>query len=335
MKRLTKFILIILLVVIFLVFYTLKIANHFPSKIDLKHKQDYFGITFSKKFCLELGLKWQEVYSASLKELKVKEIRIPIYWDDLEKEEGVYDFTDFDYMVSEGQKYGVRFVISMGRRVPRWPECHSPAWLNTKSEISQRVATLKMIEAVIKHYQENKNIVYWQIENEPFLGTFGVCPPFDESFLKQEVELARKLDNRKIIITGSGELGTWKKEGEIGDFFGSTMYRVVYNSWFGFVRYPMPPELFYGLKAKIANIPKERLMIMELQAEPWVPEGNMVYLSQKDIDKSMSVDQFRANLQYAINLDFNKAYLWGVEWWYWQKKYGNPEYWWIAESIFN
>jgi hypothetical protein len=49
----------------------------------------------------------------------------------------------------------------------------------------------------------------------------------------------------------------------------------------------------------------------------------------------MSVEQFKANLQLAINLDFNRTYVWGAEWWYWQKKYGNPEYWRIAEGLFD
>jgi len=46
------------------------------------------------------------------------------------------------------------------------------------------------------------------------------------------------------------------------------------------------------------------------------------------------IEQFKANLQYAINLNFRRAYIWGVEWWYFQKKYGNPEYWRIAEGLF-
>lgn len=64
-------------------------------------------------------------------------------------------------------------------------------------------------------------------------------------------------------------------------------------------------------------------------------KGKMNYLTQKEIDRSMSVDQFKANLQYAINVNFKQTYVWGVEWWYWQKLYGNPEYWNIAKTLFN
>lgn len=317
-----------------LLFYCLKIASHYPIEEDLEYRPGFFGVTYSTKFSDELGLNQKETYLAVLDDLKVKNIRIPVYWDEIEKNEGVYDFSNYDYLLNEGEKRNVKFIMSLGRRVPRWPECHSPAWLNRKSDMEARVLTLNMLKAAVNHYKNRPNIEYWQIENEPFLGTFGVCPAFDQNFLEQEVELVRSLDSRKIIITASGELGTWRKEAKIGDIFGSTLYRVVYNSWFGFIRYPLPTA-YYKLKAKWAGLPAEKLMVLELQAEPWVPEGRMIYLTEKEINKSMSIDQFKANLQYAINLNFNRTYIWGVEWWYFQKKYGNPAYWQIAERLFN
>ncbi len=324
---------IIIVLLIALLIYILKVANHYPRKIDLNSKPNHFGVTFSTKYCGELDLDYKETYEAVLKELNVKNIRIPIYWDEIEKEEGVFDFSVYDYLIDEGEKYDVNFILSIGRRVPRWPECHSPHWLNKKENFEISPLTLKMIENVVKRYKDRDSVEFWQVENEPFLGSFGVCPPLDKELLLDEFELVRSLDDREIIITSSGELKFWGEEAKIGDIFGSTLYRVVYNSWFGFLRYPLPPS-FYKIKAWLAGLSEERLMVLELQAEPWVPQGRMVYLSQKDIDKSMSVDQFKANFQYAINLDFLRTYAWGVEWWYWQKKYGNPEYWWIAASLF-
>lgn len=322
----------VVLLLIFL-FWIFKMANYYPVKLDLKHQPGFFGVTFSTKFCDELDLDWRETYQAILDQLRVRYVRIPIYWDEIEKEEGVFDFSKYDYLLSEGEKRGVKFIISLGRRVPRWPECHSPAWVNKKTDIQVRVATLREIKTIVERYRDRPSVEYWQVENEPFLGTFGVCPPLDEGFLKQEFELVRSLDKRQIIITGSGELGLWRREAKIGDIFGSTLYRVVYNSWFGYIKYPFPLS-YYNLKARLAGLSRERLMVLELQAEPWVPKGKMIYLSESEINKSMSVEQFKANLQYAINLNYNRTYLWGVEWWYWQKKYGNPEYWDVATSLF-
>lgn len=318
---------------IILIFYIFKVADYYPSKIDLKTDPNFFGVTFSTKYCDELGLRWQETYQAMLDELQVKLVRIPVYWDEIEKEEGVFDFTTYDYLISAGAAQDAKFILSIGRRVPRWPECHSPAWLNRQTTDEAQKSTLKMLRTVVEHYRDNPNIEYWQVENEPLLGSFGVCPPPDHDFLQKEFDLVRSLDSRPIIITGSGELSLWRKEAKIGDIFGSTLYRVVYNSWFGFTKYPFPYS-YYRLKAKWAGLTPDRLMVMELQTEPWVPEGKMIYLTPQEIDKTMSIEQFKANLQYAINLNFSRTYAWGVEWWYWQKKYGNPEYWNIAATLF-
>lgn len=326
-------ILLLVIVILLMAVYFLKYANYYPWKQDLKHRPDFFGITFSTKFSEELDLDWKEVYLALLDELQVKHVRIPVYWDELESAEGVYDFSHYDYLVGEGAKRGVKFIISIGRRVPRWPECHSPAWLNTKSEMASRVATMKELRAVVNHYRDYDSVEYWQVENEPFLGTFGVCPLFDAGFLQQELDLVNSLDQRPIIITGSGEMSSWRAESKLGDIFGSTLYRVVYNSWLGFIRYPFPVS-FYQLKAKLAGLSADRLMVLELQAEPWVPQGKMIYLTPAAIDKTMSIAQFKANLQYSIDLNFRRTYIWGAEWWYFQKKYGNPEYWRIAEGLF-
>lgn len=313
---------------------SVKIFNNYPYEITLKHKAGEFGVTFSKKFCEELGLNWKEVYLATLDDLKVKYIRLPAYWDEIEKKEGEYSFEDLDYMVNEASARGAKLIITVGRRQPRWPECHSPAWNNKKTSAESEAHIMKLVEEIVVRYKDNPSIIYWQVENEAFLGTFGVCPPLNKSFLESEVALVRSLDTRKIIITGSGELSSWRNEGKLGDIFGTTMYRVVYNDFFGFIRYPFP-SVFYRLKAKVAGISYDRAMIMELQTEPWVPQGKMIYLDQRNIDKSMSVNQFKANLQYAIDVNFNQVYTWGVEWWYWQKLYGNPEYWDIARTIFD
>ncbi|MFA5184554.1 MAG: hypothetical protein WC456_03445 [Patescibacteria group bacterium] len=324
---------LLIVLVAVLVIYILKFADHYPFRQDLEHRPDFFGVTFSTKFCDELGLDWQETYTAILDELQAKQIRIPVYWDEIEKIEGAYDFSKYDYLIEEGSKRGVNFILSVGRRVPRWPECHSPAWLNLKDQEAIHNDTLLTIRAIVERYRDNPSVEYWQVENEPFLGSFGVCPPLDEDFLRQEFDLVRSLDSREVIITGSGELSWWHREAAIGDIFGSTLYRVVYNSWFGYLRFPLPVS-YYRLKARLAGLSPDRLMVMELQAEPWVPQGKMTYLTSDQIDRSMSLDQFKANLQYSIDLDFRRTYIWGVEWWYWQKKYGNPEYWRIATRLF-
>ncbi len=330
---LLKVIVVALIVLIGLLIYFLKFAKNYPSPRDLNSKKDFFGVTFSTKFSEELGLDWKEVYLAILDDLQVKLVRIPFYWDEIEPVQGSYDFSDYDYLISEGESRDVKFIITVGRRQPRWPECHAPGWLINQNDSDTRTATLAMVKTVVERYRDRDSVEYWQVENEPYFAAFGVCPPLNEALLAEEVEMVRSLDDRPIIITGSGEMSSWRKEGKMGDIFGTTLYRVVYNSWFGYTKYPLPVS-WYKLKAKLAGISSDRLMLLELQAEPWVPNGNMTQLTKQEIDRSMSVEQFKANLQYAINLDWQRSYAWGVEWWYWQKKFGTPEYWLIAKELF-
>lgn len=334
--KITIRIISIILVILFLYYsvWFLKFAKHHPRNIDLVAKEDYWGITFSKRFAGELGLDWKETYIKILDELNVKQIRIPIYWDDVENQKGIYDFSDYDYIFDEGAKRNVKFIANVGYRLPRWPECHAPKFTKFQKDVDNKLSLINYIETSVKRYRSRNEIILWQVENEPLLDSFGICPDGDENFLKQEVSLVKKLDDRPIIISASGELGTWKKEGEIGDIFGTTMYRVVWNPVFGYFRYPTP-AWFYKIKGSFAGMTKDKMIISELQTEPWVPKGTLSDISFDEAAKSFDMTQFRANLQYAIDSDLNKAYLWGVEWWYFEYKNGNTEYWNLAKTLFN
>lgn len=333
MKKKSKIIVITLVSLFFVLIYFIKIANNFPLKQDLKYKPNYFGVTYSKKFCGELGLDWKEVYGAILSDLKVKEIRLPVYWDEIESQEGIYNFSDYDYLINEGEKNNVKFIVSIGWRLPRWPECHAPQWIHKKSLAAAQGNTLKMLNQVVNHYKGNPSIIAWQVENEPFLNSFGVCPPVDEKFLSEEINLVKAIDNRPVLISATGELNGWSRESKLADIFGTTVYRVVWGQFTGYIRYPIP-AWFYSFKAYLAGIKQENRMIVELQAEPWVPGGSMAYLSEDEAEKSFNLKQFKANLQYAININFNKSYLWGVEWWYFKYKNGDASYWDLAKTIF-
>lgn len=322
-----------LLVLVFWLVWFLKFAKHYPREINLQAKDDYWGVTFSPKFAEELGLDWRQVYQATIEDLKVKNIRLPIYWDQIEKEEGFYDFEIYDEILDRGAKNDVKFILSIGSRLPRWPECHTPSWLEHYDESVRQRKTLQMLKVVVNRYKDRSNVVWWQVENEPLLDTFGECPKSNEDFLRQEVALVKALDDRNVIISATGELSTWRKEVKIGDIFGTTMYRVVWNPWFGYFRYPYP-DWFYNFKANILGLTRNRTIISELQAEPWVPHGTLADLSYDEWNKSFDPEQFKANLQFAINVDFRQAYLWGVEWWYMQKERGIDDYWVIARQIF-
>ncbi len=322
---------VIFIIALIIVVWQFKFADHFPSKINLEAPANFWGITFSKRYTSSLQMSWRETYLAILDDLQVKRVRLPMYWTDIEATADNYDFTDYDWLMDQSLRRGVKIVPVLGRRQPRWPECHIPKWAKDLDETKQQEKILSLIEKTINRYKYYDNIESWQVENEALLNTFGECPPANPEFLVKEINLVRSLDNRPIIITGSGELSSWKKEGQLGDFFGTTVYRVVWNKYVGYLRYGLPPS-YYQFKAKNAKLPLTKTIIAELQTEPWAP-GDIKALSRKNINKSFSPDQFKANLQFAINTEFTQTYLWGVEWWYYQKLNGHPEYWNIAKGL--
>ena len=87
-----------------------------------------YGVTLSKYYAEELGLPWRDVFVAVLDELKVKKLRLIAYWPMVEPERGSFDFADLDWELSEAKKRNAGVILVVGRRVPRWPECHTPRW---------------------------------------------------------------------------------------------------------------------------------------------------------------------------------------------------------------
>jgi len=190
-----------------------------------------WGVVFSQKHAELLGLNWKENYLALLDDLNARNFKLIAYWDLIEKEQGNYDFSDLDWQIQEAEKRGAKILLVMGRRVPRWPECHEPGWArNQKSKIKNQ-KLLEYIERIINRYRDNDSIWAWQVENEPFF-PFGKCPLPDEDFLRREINLVRSLDNRNrpVVITESGEIPLWFKAARLGDLVGHTLYRKVWIS---------------------------------------------------------------------------------------------------------
>jgi len=294
-----------------------------------------WGVTFSQKPLVDFQMDWKEVFLAILDDLKVKKLRLVAYWDDIEKEDGKYDFTDLDWQINEVSKRGGEIVLAIGRRVPRWPECFEPDWIKSFPEEQKEAKILALLTEVVNHYKDNKSIVIWQVENEPFLGTFGECPKLDKKFYDKELALVRSLDSsRPIMITESGEFSTWVGGAKRGDIVGSSVYRIIYGK-LGYVKYPIPP-VFYQRKANLIKslFDIKDIIAVEVQAEPWGNKLNQVMTTDEQ-DRSMSFEQFNKNLEYVRQAGFDKGYLWGVEWWYWRKvKFNDDRFWNRAKELF-
>jgi hypothetical protein len=328
-----KKIFIIIIIVLFCLFLFVFAFSqgHIYERDELE-----YGVTFSKKQAEELGLDWQKLFEDIFDDLGVKKIRISAYWNEIEPEQDRFFWDDLDWQVKTASKSGADIIFAVGGRLPRWPECHFPEWAENLSEEEREERILYYIANTIERYKKYGKIVAWQVENEPFLSHFGVCPELDKRFLDQEIDLVRSIDSRPIVVTDSGELSIWIPAARRADIFGTTMYRDTYSQVLNsYIHYPITPG-FFRFKKNIANIfasPKEWIVI-ELQGEPWGPVP-FQSMTKKERSRTMDLMKFRQIIDFSAKTGFKTFYLWGVEWWYWEKEINNDNALWEeAKKLF-
>jgi hypothetical protein len=295
-----------------------------------------YGATFSTLYAEELGLEWRKVYAAMLDDLGVRELRIPAYWPRIEKNRDSYDWRELDYALRVAQEREVQVVLAIGRRVPRWPECHVPSWAASLPWGEQKNELLEYLEALMLRYKDNSAIEYWQVENEAYLSAFAYehCGDLDEDFLDEEIALVRSLDDRPILMTDSGNLGRWLSPYKRGDAFGTSLYIYFWNPEIGQFKSRLP-AIVYRIKDRIAEIAygEKPTFLVELSLEPWLIEPITEVALEEQIAR-MDVDMAQEIIEYARRTNFERQYLWGVEWWYYMREQGHPEFWERAKELY-
>lgn len=297
-----------------------------------------FGVTYSQLQAESLGLAWREVYGALLDDLGVRRLRLVVYWPLIEPQAGRFDWAALDYQMDRAAASGAQVILTVGRKVPRWPECHEPAWLQGMPEVDKQNRILALLAVTVARYRSHPALHAWQLENEPLLD-FGECPPEDRVFLAREERLVWAIDDaHPILITDSGELNWWLDAAAYGDVLGTTMYRTVYaqrrqrvfhyDYWY--------PAWLYRAKARLVKLVRGKdVLISELQGEPW---GGRVFTEMTPAERAALFPpaRFRALRRFAERTQLPEAYWWGAEYWYWEKEAQlNPVFWELARGMFN
>lgn len=298
-------------------------------------KKIIWGVNFSQKQAENLKLDWQKTYLALLNDLNAKQIKIAVHWDKIEPETEQYYFDDLDWQIEQARNYQAKILLVIGRKTPRWPECHIPDWAKNWTEQQQQEQILKLLKKIVSRYKNEETIWAWQVENEPFF-SFGQCPKTDKNFLKKEINFVKFLDIKKrpIIISDSGEATTWFQSASLADIVGITIYRKSYNKFFNVIDYPFTPVFYWRKTQLIKNIFKKEVICVELQLEPWGKE--LLYnLSLEEQKQTMDLEQFKKNIEFAKKTGLKEFYFWGAEWWYWLKTIHQDEtIWQEAKKLF-
>ena len=330
MRKILK---IILISILFL--FLIVISCFFIGRAP-KTEEITWGVNFSQKHTVNLGLDWKETYLAILDDLNVKNIKLITHWDWIEWEKDEFHFDELEWQIQEAEKQGAKLILVIGMKTGRWPECHIPEWAENLDKEQQQERILELIKKIVLRYENSDSIWAWQVENEAFF-PFGECTWRDKNFLKEEIDLVKSLDSkqRPIIISDSGELSTWFKVAPLGDILGTTLHRTV---WFkelkSYISWPFLPVYYWRKAQIIKKIFSKEVICVELQTEPWGPK--LLYdVPVEEQRKTMNLEQFQKNIRFAKNTGLDTFYLWGAEWMYWMKETQNsPEIWNEAKKLF-
>ena len=203
-----------------------------------------FGVTYSWVYAQQLGLDPYQTYRDLIEELQIRSVRLPLYWSEIEKKQGVFDWALADALIQFSQEHEVNLIVVIGAKVPRWPECFIPDWAEVLDPSQRQQAVASFLEKAVERYKSSSAVIRWQVENEPFF-PFGECPSLSKTEFQERVNLMRSLDDRPIQVSVSGELGSWLESARSADVLGISLYRQTWNKFFGYVIYPLTPEYYF------------------------------------------------------------------------------------------
>lgn len=312
------------------------------------------GTTFSPKQCEYFGEDWKRVYLSVLDQ-GFEIIRLGAYWSRIEKEKDVYDFGSLDWQIKEAEKRNIKVLLTVGMKAPRWPEYYIPNWVLEKARLKYgqnvsedpylRAMTLKFVSEVVKRYEGEPAVAYWQVENEPFDRSGANYWWIGKDFLKEELELVKRLDRKKrpVVINMAtypnaflsfiakvfAPVSALEEATELCDILGLNIYPTVGHEFLKVKMYfRTKPETRLRYFSRIVNFAESRgkkVWVTELQAEPWEP-GELVYTGKEE-PLTISPDLAGEVFGEVVSLGVKTVFLWGAEYWYYRNEHYSDKTW--------
>lgn len=300
------------------------------------------GTTFTADYAQSFGLNPQQTLQAILEPasdggLGMKQLRLVSYWDEIESQPGVYDFSQLDWEFALANKYNAKVALSIGLRQPRWPECHEPSWAASEPISVWEPQLYSFMKTVINRYKGNPVLSDYELENEFFLKVFGQCTNFDRSRLVSEFNLVKQTDPAHPVIISRSDNWVGIPVGKpTPDEFAISIYKRVWDATIThrYFEYPLPPWFYAALAGSEEMLSGKDMIVHELQTEPWAPNGlQLTQLSTKEMYKSMNANTLQKRIKYGEDTGMRTIDLWGAEWWYYMKVTRNdPTEWQVVQQ---
>lgn len=299
------------------------------------HEPMILGTTFVPSHAQSYGLDPKQTLQAILSDLNIKQVRLMSYWDQIEAQQGTYDFSQLDWQMEMAKNYNAQVSLAIGLRQPRWPECHPPQWSQGMTKDQWQPKLYDFISAVVNRYKDHAVLNTYELENEFFLTVFGECKDFDRARLVEEFNLVKKLDPDHVVIISRSNNWVGIPVGEpTADQFGISIYKRVWDKTITkrYFEYPLPAWFYASLAGWGQIATGKDMVIHELQAEPW-PPTDIQHASLPEQYKSMDPKRLKGRIEYGKATGMRNIDLWGAEWWYWLKvKKNEPAVWEVVKQ---
>jgi hypothetical protein len=296
------------------------------------------GVSFIPDYAESLGVNPESTMDA-LVHIGVNQFRLVSYWSDGEPTKGHYNFTQLDWEFQKAQAAHAKIILTLGLRQPRWPECHMPSWAAQEPESQWEPQLENYMQAVVERYKNSPSLESYQVENEYFLQGFGTCTNMDRARLISEYNLVKKLDPKHpIIVTRSDNaIGIPVGKPQPNEF-SISIYRRVWDAGVThrYLEYPYPAWYYAFLAGWQKLADHKDMMIGELQAEAWAPNGKTIpETSLAEQNKSINAQRLQGVFNYGKATGMRSIDMWGAEYWYYRMVVlHDPSLWNVAKQEF-
>ena len=293
-----------------------------------------YGVSLSVKQCRNFKIDHIETLGWLI-EKGFRRFRLMSYWDEIEKQDGKFDYKYLDEQLKLAKKSGSKVTLCLGVKQPRWPEYHWPAWAWEMDKPERDEKLYRFLKKTVKRYKKYDHIISYQLENEALLKKFGWRIEIDRERLINEYALVKSIDPKTpVIMTTCNTFGV-PVFGPIPDKVGFSLYLKSYNSRTGTYRSGFQRPITDKIRRWLIRLSSRKdVLIHELQLEPWGPK-DIWEMNIAEQNESMDIKQIRKNIKMAKKCQMNPIDLWGGEWWHYREKVLNDKLLWqeIRDSL--
>ncbi|MGH2632033.1 MAG: beta-galactosidase [Tepidiformaceae bacterium] len=283
-----------------------------------------------------------------------KHVRISVVWWEVEPQPGVYDFSVLDAELARAQQSGAKVLLGIGVKAQRHPEYYIPDWATARVTLTHGEVVsddpylasqaLAMVAAVTAHVAGSPTIEAWAADNEPYVASNRADDwTLSRQFARAEEAAIKANDpaHRLVSINFAQHFvfdRGWQDALADGDALGVSIYPFRNYELFGhnFVVPileigPLAPN--YAAQARAAHVAGKPFWITEMQAEPWA-DIDLRLISPQHPSANLTPKKFEQSIDYARRTGADRVYLWGAEWWLYERDHFGDSRWWdMARAV--